>query len=109
MGESLQRGMVLIFSIWNSEGDFMQWLDGGNNGPCSPTAGDPKRIVEQNPEVSVTFSNVRWGEMGSTYNLSAMGGLGIVAASTLSAASKSGLLSGSVAVALAALMSYVLL
>ncbi|KAK0615315.1 concanavalin A-like lectin/glucanase domain-containing protein [Bombardia bombarda] len=66
MGESLARGMVLIFSLWNSEGDFMSWLDGGSNGPCDAVEGDPKRIVRENPEVSVTFSNIKWGEIGST-------------------------------------------
>lgn len=68
MGESLQRGMVLIFSIWNSEGDFMEWLDSGEAGPCSDTEGDPARIVEETPDVSVTFSNVRIGEIGSTFD-----------------------------------------
>ncbi|KAK0710183.1 concanavalin A-like lectin/glucanase domain-containing protein, partial [Lasiosphaeria miniovina] len=66
MGESLARGMVLIFSIWNSPGDFMSWLDGGSNGPCNATAGDPKTIIANNPDVSVTFSNIRWGDIGST-------------------------------------------
>lgn len=73
MGASMARGMVLIFSIWNSDGDFMNWLDTGSSGPCSETAGDPKLIVANNPEVSVTFSNIRWGEIGSTFNASAPG------------------------------------
>lgn len=70
MGQSLARGMVLIFSIWNSPGDFMNWLDGdeGRNGPCNATAGDPAGIVATNPDVSVTFSNIRWGDIGSTFN-----------------------------------------
>ena len=70
MGQSLARGMVLIFSIWNSPGDFMKWLDGdeGRNGPCNATAGDPAGIVAANPDVSVTFSNIRWGDIGSTFN-----------------------------------------
>lgn len=73
MGESLTRGMVLVFSIWNSPGDFMSWLDGENNGPCNATAGDPARIVELTPDVSVTFSNIRWGDLGSTFNASSSG------------------------------------
>ncbi|KAK3693144.1 concanavalin A-like lectin/glucanase domain-containing protein [Podospora appendiculata] len=64
MGQSLARGMVLVFSLWNSPGDFMSWLDGGSNGPCNATAGDPRDIVRMSPEVSVTFSNVRWGDVG---------------------------------------------
>jgi cellulase len=81
MGESLGRGMVLVFSIWNSEGDFMNWLDSGTNGPCSNTSGDPKLIVGSNPDVQVTFSNIRWGDIGSTYNAT-----GEAAASVVNAA-----------------------
>ncbi|SPO00989.1 related to Endo-beta-1,4-glucanase celB [Cephalotrichum gorgonifer] len=68
MGESLQRGMVLIFSIWNSPGDFMEWLDSGEAGPCSDTEGDPVQIVRDRPDLSVTFSNIRIGEIGSTFD-----------------------------------------
>lgn len=35
MGEALERGMVLIFSIWWDEGGYMNWLDSGNAGPVS--------------------------------------------------------------------------
>ncbi|KAK3984679.1 putative endo-beta-1,4-glucanase celB [Cladorrhinum sp. PSN332] len=78
MGESLARGMVLIFSIWNSPGDFMSWLDGeeGRNGPCNATAGDPANIVATNPDVSVTFSNIRWGDIGSTLDANSEEGSG---------------------------------
>jgi cellulase len=68
MGDALSRGMVLIFSIWWSEGDFMQWLDGGSSGPCNTTEGDPKNIVKIQPDPAVTFSNVKWGEIDSTYS-----------------------------------------
>ena len=71
MGESLKRGMVLIFSIWNSDGDFMNWLDSGEAGPCSATEGNPTDILKQNPDISVTFSNIRWGEIGSTFDMEA--------------------------------------
>ncbi|KAI5782102.1 endoglucanase EG-1 [Peziza echinospora] len=67
MGDALSRGMVLAFSIWWDEGGFMQWLDGGNAGPCNATEGDPKNIKEIQPDTAVTFSNVKWGEIGSTY------------------------------------------
>ncbi|KAH8896698.1 endoglucanase EG-1 precursor [Thozetella sp. PMI_491] len=70
MGKALSRGMVLIFSLWNSDGDFMNWLDSGNAGPCSATAGDPKTIVANDPDVSVTFSNIKWGDIGTTFNTS---------------------------------------
>ncbi|KAK3689716.1 glycoside hydrolase family 7 protein [Podospora appendiculata] len=68
MGEAIGRGMVLIFSIWADDGGFMNWLDSGNSGPCNATEGDPALIVKEHPEAAVTFSNIRWGEIGSTYH-----------------------------------------
>lgn len=111
MGASLARGMVLIFSIWNSEGDFMNWLDSGNAGPCSNTSGDPALIVANNPEVSVTFSNIRWGDIGSTFNTSTAGTTSQVVNTNLKAAN--GALSrytvgGSIWLGIAAAMIYVL-
>jgi cellulase len=69
MGESLARGMVLIFSIWNdaSEG-HMSWLDSGDAGPCTVAESDPAVIAEQTPGTYVTFSNIRWGDIGSTFS-----------------------------------------
>ena len=67
MGDSLSRGMVLVFDIWNDARGFMSSLDGGNNGPCNATEGDPKNIKAKFPDSSVTFSNIRWGEIGTTY------------------------------------------
>lgn len=49
MGNALERGMVLIFSIWNSDGDFMNWMDSGDAGPCNATEGDPKLILANQP------------------------------------------------------------
>ena len=67
MGEALQRGMVLAFSIWNDSGQYMSWLDGGNSGPCNATEGAPDEIFKNTPGTTVTWSNVRWGEIGSTF------------------------------------------
>ncbi|KAM7212940.1 Concanavalin A-like lectin/glucanase domain containing protein [Rhypophila decipiens] len=80
MGQSLARGMMLIFSIWNSDGDFMSWLDGqgSGNGPCNATEGDPVAIVKTQPDTSVTFSNIRWGEIGfigSTFKVDGPGSM----------------------------------
>lgn len=68
MGKALGRGMVLVFSIWNDSGAFMNWLDSGNAGPCNSTEGNPQLIQVQHPETSVTFSKIRWGDIGSTYS-----------------------------------------
>ena len=68
MGEALGRGMVLVFSVWNDNGQFMNWLDSGNAGPCSSTAGNPATIQAQDPSTHVVFSNIRWGDIGSTFS-----------------------------------------
>ncbi|KAE8355676.1 putative endo-beta-1,4-glucanase celB [Aspergillus coremiiformis] len=67
MGQALDRGMVLAMSIWNANDSFMNWLDSGNAGPCSPTEGDPAVIEKLYPKTHVNFSNIRWGDIGSTY------------------------------------------
>ncbi len=67
MGKAIGRGMVLIFSVWADNGGFMNWLDSGSSGPCNSTEGNPALIVQQHPDAAVTFSNIKWGEIGSTY------------------------------------------
>ncbi|KAF7587930.1 hypothetical protein BBP40_006525 [Aspergillus hancockii] len=67
MGRALGRGMVLAMSVWNDAGGFMHWLDSGNAGPCSDTEGNPALIEKLHPETHVKFSNIRWGDIGSTY------------------------------------------
>jgi cellulase len=67
MGAAMTRGMVLAMSIWWDEGGNMQWLDGGNAGPCNATEGAPSEIRKIQPDPAVTFSNIKWGEIGSTF------------------------------------------
>ncbi len=67
MGASLARGMVLIFSIWWDTGGYMNWLDTGSSGPCNTTEGNPSVITRVQPDPAVTFSNIKWGEIDSTY------------------------------------------
>ncbi|KAI9712063.1 MAG: endoglucanase 1 [Bogoriella megaspora] len=66
MGAALGRGMVMAFSIWNDGSQYMNWLDSGNAGPCSATEGNPATIQAEAPETHVVFSNIRWGDIGST-------------------------------------------
>ncbi|KAL2060925.1 hypothetical protein VTL71DRAFT_8977 [Oculimacula yallundae] len=66
MGESLGRGMVLAMSIWNDAAQNMAWLDSGINGPCVSGQGTPSNIESQYPDTHVVFSNIRWGDIGST-------------------------------------------
>nr|AEI71804.1 endoglucanase I [Trichoderma longibrachiatum] len=68
MGKALSSGMVLIFSIWNDNSQYMNWLDSGSAGPCSSTEGNPSNILANNPGTHVVYSNIRWGDIGSTTN-----------------------------------------
>lgn len=45
----------------------MNWMDSGDAGPCNATEGDPNVIVQVEPSPSVTFSKIKWGDIGSTY------------------------------------------
>ncbi|KAJ9148532.1 Glucanase [Pleurostoma richardsiae] len=74
MGQALGRGMVLVFSIWNDAGQYMNWLDSGSAGPCSSTEGNPSTILAQHPDTHVVFSNIRWGDIDSTTSGSTGGG-----------------------------------
>ncbi|CAL5873186.1 uncharacterized protein PFLUO_LOCUS7455 [Penicillium psychrofluorescens] len=76
MGQALGRGMVLIFSIWNDGSQYMNWLDSGSSGPCSSTAGNPATILAQDPTTHVVFSNIRWGDIDSTYTSPSGSGTG---------------------------------
>ncbi|KAF4216639.1 hypothetical protein CNMCM8980_006502 [Aspergillus fumigatiaffinis] len=68
MGEALGRGMVPVFSIWDDPGLWMHWLDSDGAGPCGGTEGDPAFIQATYPNTAVTFSKIRWGDIGSTYS-----------------------------------------
>lgn len=70
MGESMSRGMVLVFSLWWDSSTFMQWLDQSSSGagPCNATEGSPASIKAIEPDTQVTFSKVRWGDIGSTFS-----------------------------------------
>lgn len=87
MGRSLDRGMVLIFSLWWDPSTYMAWLDqtSSNAGPCNATEGMPSVIAQTQPDTQVTFRNVRWGEMGSTF-VGAANGNGTTNGTTTAAA-----------------------
>jgi len=58
--------VVLAISIWNDAAQQMSWLDQGNNGPCRAGEGTPSNIQAQHPGTHVVFSNIKWGDIGST-------------------------------------------
>jgi cellulose 1,4-beta-cellobiosidase len=81
MGEAIGRGMVLALSIWDDAGGFMGWLDqdpypadadssqpGIGRGPCPTTAGRPAQLIKDYPGAKVVFSNIRSGDIGSTFS-----------------------------------------
>jgi cellulase len=58
--------VVLAMSIWNDPTQQMAWLDAGMNGPCASGSGSPSNIQSQHPDTRVVFSNIRWGDIGTT-------------------------------------------
>ncbi|CDO75516.1 Glycoside Hydrolase Family 7 protein [Trametes cinnabarina] len=79
MGNSFQKGMALVMSIWDDHAANMLWLDsdyptdvpatnpGVARGPCPANSGIPATIEQTEASASVTFSNIKTGPIGSTY------------------------------------------
>ncbi|KAG6853943.1 Exoglucanase [Blastosporella zonata] len=99
MGMAAKNGMVLVMSVWDDHSVNMLWLDsdypttsdpsapGVARGTCATTSGAPTDVEKNSPNASVTYSNIRFGEIGSTY--SGSGSSSSAAASTTSKASTS--------------------
>jgi len=79
MGEALDRGMVLVFSLWDDSMANMLWLDsvypadsdpktpGVLRGPCKTTSGTPEYVRANFPDATARYTNVRFGPIGSTF------------------------------------------
>jgi len=79
-GEAMGRGMVLVMSLWDDHDANMLWLDsnypldkdpsepGVSRGPCSTDSGEPTDVENNNPNAHVTYSNIKFGTIGSTYD-----------------------------------------
>ncbi|KAF5349083.1 hypothetical protein D9756_009420 [Leucocoprinus leucothites] len=88
MGAAMKRGMVLVLSVWDDHAVNMLWLDsnyptdadpstpGIARGTCSTSSGAPQDVESQSPNASVTYSNIRFGDIGSTYTGSSSPGGG---------------------------------
>jgi len=70
-GRSFDRGNVLVLSLWNDPECHMIWLDGdhgdgpgGSRGPCRHA--DSSELLGKSDAIGVTFSNLRFGDIGST-------------------------------------------
>ncbi|KAJ3119004.1 hypothetical protein HK098_005771 [Nowakowskiella sp. JEL0407] len=78
MGDAIGRGMVLVMSVWDDHEANMLWLDssyptdkdasipGIARGACATTSGKPTDVESNQASSSVTFSNIKWGDIGST-------------------------------------------
>ncbi|BAE61042.1 1,4-beta-D-glucan cellobiohydrolase B [Aspergillus flavus] len=79
MGNALSS-MVLTLSIWDDHHSSMMWLDssypedadatapGVARGTCEPHAGDPEKVESQSGSATVTYSNIKYGPIGSTFD-----------------------------------------
>ena len=79
MGQAFERGMVLVMSVWVDYAAGMRWLDapyladkgkskpGVARGTCAADSGVPADVIGSTPGASVTFSNIKFGALGSTY------------------------------------------
>jgi len=77
MGESMARGHVLVMSLWDDHAVNMLWLDSlyppaspnphDMRGSCPETSGVPAEVEVSAASASVTFSDVRFGPIGSTF------------------------------------------
>lgn len=75
--KDLDAGMALVFSVWDDYTANMLWLDstypvgsnkvGAARGTCPTTSGKPGDVESQQANAAVTFSNVKFGPIGSTY------------------------------------------
>ncbi|QRV97074.1 beta-1,4-D-glucan cellobiohydrolase [Ceratobasidium sp. AG-Ba] len=80
MDKSFSAGVVLVMSIWDDHAANMLWLDsnypldkdaslpGVARGSCPTTSGKPSDVETNNANASVTFSNIRFGDIGSTFS-----------------------------------------
>jgi len=78
MGEALNRGMVLVLSIWDDAATHMTWLDsssgdgsqpGAVRGPCPRSSGAPEDLRAKHGDSSVKYTNFKFGELHSTYTV----------------------------------------
>jgi len=79
MGKNLQTGMVLVMSLWDDYAVDMLWLDstyptnspanapGAARGTCATTSGVPATVEAQSPGAFVTYGNIKFGPIGSTF------------------------------------------
>ncbi|KAG6897945.1 Exoglucanase [Termitomyces sp. T32_za158] len=82
MSKAMANGMVLVLSIWDDHAAQMLWLDsdyptdadpsqpGISRGTCATTSGVPADVENNSPNAQVIYSNIRFGDIDSTYTSS---------------------------------------
>lgn len=81
MSAALAEGMVLVMSLWDDDYADMLWLDsdyptnesattpGVARGSCSTSSGVPKTVESEYASAYVTFSNIKFGPINSTFTV----------------------------------------
>lgn len=77
MSSAMSGGMTLVMSVWDDHYADMLWLDstypttktapGGPRGTCAVTSGVPAEVEANFPGASVTYSNIKFGPINSTF------------------------------------------
>lgn len=79
MGRSIAAGHVLAMSLWDDHYAHMLWLDssypvdrdpsepGVKRGDCPTDSGVPADVEANSPGATVKFSNIKFGDIDSTY------------------------------------------
>jgi len=72
----MSKGMVLVMSLWDDHYANMLWLDstyptdktgpGNERGTCDTSSGGPKDVESKHGSATVTYSNIKFGPIGST-------------------------------------------
>nr|ADN88316.1 cellobiohydrolase I [Neolentinus lepideus] len=85
ISKAMASGMVLVLSVWDDHAVNMLWLDsdyptdadpsqpGIARGTCATTSGVPTEIESSQANASVTYSNIKFGDIGSTFSSTGTG------------------------------------
>ena len=78
VGDTMDKGMVLVMSLWDDSAAHMLWLDsqdppdesadkpGVSRGSCTTTSGVPNDVRAQHPHATVKFSNIKLSKLSSS-------------------------------------------
>jgi cellulose 1,4-beta-cellobiosidase len=77
MASAMAKGMVLVMSLWDDHYANMLWLDstyptdatgpGTQRGSCATSSGVPSDVESNGASTQVTYSNIKFGPIGSTF------------------------------------------